>query len=100
MNISKTQTGNSITLVISGRLDSITSTKLSNEIDSISKEGNFNFVFDFETLDYISSAGLRVILTTQKHANANNTKLEIRHITDAVREVFDMTGLLPILTIV
>lgn len=100
MNISKTQTGNSITLVISGRLDSITCVQLSNEIDSINTTGNFNFVFDFETLDYISSAGLRVILTTQKHANANKTKLEIRNITDSVREVFDMTGLLPILTIV
>ncbi|MFA6009612.1 MAG: STAS domain-containing protein [Desulfobacteraceae bacterium] len=100
MNISKTQTGDSITLVISGRLDSITCVQLSNEIDSINKTGNFNFVFDFETLDYISSAGLRVILTTQKHANANNTKLEIRNITNSVREVFDMTGLLPILTIV
>ncbi|MBU1172293.1 MAG: STAS domain-containing protein [Proteobacteria bacterium] len=100
MEISKTQTADAIKLTISGRLDSLTCVQLSNEIDSIKKEGNFNLIFDFETLEYISSAGLRVLLTTQKHANSSGTRLELKNINDTVKEVLDMTGFSRILNIV
>ncbi len=99
MTITKTVNGDTLTLSISGRLDTITSVELSNELDKIFAEGAFNIVFDLKGLDYVSSAGLRVFLVAQKQINTKGTKLELTGVSDTVKEVLDITGFSGILTI-
>lgn len=99
MIITKTLDGNNITLSIVGRLDTITSVELSNELDKIFAEGAFNFILDLKGLDYISSAGLRVLLVTQKQVTSKGTKLELTGVNETVKSVLDMTGFSGILTI-
>jgi anti-sigma B factor antagonist len=99
MTITKTVNGNTLTLSIAGRLDTITSVELSNELDKIFAEGAFDIVFDLKGLDYVSSAGLRVFLVAQKQATSKGTKLELTGVSDTVKEVLDITGFSSILTI-
>ena len=83
---------------LKGRLDTTTAPSLDaavNEaIGSLDK-----IVFDFAELEYLSSAGLRVILCTQKAMAAKNGSLIIKHVNDTIMDVFDMTGFTSILTI-
>lgn len=92
MNISKSTNGNIIYLALSGRLDSITSLQLSDELNTLFQSAAISLVFDFSELDYISSAGLRVLLTVQKKVNILGTKLKVIGATPVVKEVFDVTG--------
>ncbi len=100
MDIIKTKDENRITLALSGRLDTVTSSKLGEELALIFEEDGIELVFDFEALDYISSAGLRVLLTAQKKINALATTMKIINANENVKEVFDVTGFSGILTIV
>ena len=61
MKITKNTSGNTTTLALQGRLDTVTSTQLANELSAIFEGEAVNLVFDFAALDYISSAGLRVL---------------------------------------
>lgn len=99
MDITITKKENSIYLKLDGRLDTITSPQLEKELLNIFKENNYNLTFDFQNLVYISSAGLRVILSAQKKVNANQGSMIIKNVDDMVMEVFEMTGFVDILTI-
>lgn len=99
MTITKTLNGNDITLTIVGRLDTVTSVQLSNEVDQVFATGASNLVFDLKGLDYISSAGLRVLLVAQKQAAAKGTKLELTGVSASVKQILDITGFSGILTI-
>jgi anti-sigma B factor antagonist len=99
MTINKTKNGDTTTLALSGRLDSITSDQLSDELGQVFMAGATNLVLDFHSLDYISSAGLRVIIMMQKKVSALGTKMELTGMNETVREVFDITGFSQILTI-
>lgn len=88
-----------VTLTLSGRLDTLTSGKLGEEIEKVFQDGNANLVLDFATLDYISSAGLRILLMAQKKVNALGSWMKIVNANEGVREVFDMTGFTSILTV-
>lgn len=99
MDITTTKKENSIYLKLDGRLDTITSPQLEKELLNIFKENNYNLTFDFQNLVYISSAGLRVILSAQKKVNANQGSMIIKNVDDMVMEVFEMTGFVDILTI-
>jgi len=99
MTITKTVNGTTLTLSVAGRLDTITSVELSNELDKIFAEETFDIVFDLKGLDYVSSAGLRVFLVAQKLASSKGAKLELTGVSDAVKEVLDITGFSGILTI-
>lgn len=92
MNITQSTHGSTITLALSGRLDTVTSTQLSNELDTLFQVGDINIVFDFSELDYLSSAGLRVLLTAQKKVNVLGTTLKIIGSTPVVKEIFNVTG--------
>jgi anti-sigma B factor antagonist len=98
MEIKVTANGTENTVALDGRLDTTTAPQLekglSNLFDSTEK-----LVFDFGNLQYISSAGLRVLLSAQKKMNSKSGSMVIRNANDMVMEVFDVTGFLDILTI-
>ena len=85
------------TLVLIGRLDTVTAPELEAEISTILPTAE-SLVLDMEKLEYISSAGLRVILKTQK-ALTQKAGLKLINVSDNVREVFDITGFSDFLTI-
>ncbi|MBO4894768.1 MAG: STAS domain-containing protein [Clostridia bacterium] len=97
MTINKKQNGNELVLALSGRLDTTTvgelDALLANGLDGVSK-----LVFDFAGLDYISSAGLRSLLSAQKKMNSQGEMI-IKNINEIVSEIFDITGFVDILTI-
>ena len=86
----KIEKKNAEILALVGRLDTMTAPELDTEISAILPSVQ-TLILDMEKLDYISSAGLRVILKTQK-ALEKKSGLKITHVPEAVREVFDMTG--------
>ena len=81
-----------ITLGITGRLDSTTSPNLETVINGLSEDTK-ELVFDMSELEYISSAGIRVILGAYKKMNSNEGIMRIEKVNDMVFEVFEMTGL-------
>ena len=97
MEIRKVREGNKLTVAVSGRLDTTTApmleSELRNDLDSVTE-----LVFDFAGLEYISSAGLRVLLAAQKTMNMKGS-MKVQHVRPDVMEVFDMTGFNDILTI-
>ena len=81
-----------ITLGITGRLDSTTSPNLETVINGLSEDTK-ELVFDMSELEYISSAGIRVLLGAYKKMNSNKGITRIEKANDMVSEVFEMTGL-------
>ena len=98
MNIVKNYNKKELTLAIEGRIDTITSQELNEEINV--ELGNFDsLIMDFSDLEYISSAGLRVLIATQKKLKADNISFIIRNVNDTVGEIFRMSGFDKILKI-
>ena len=95
MTINIEKSGEMLTLKIEGRLDTTTAPELEKTINEQS-EGIKDLVMDMEKLEYISSAGLRVLLAAQKKMNKIGT-MKLTHVCDAVMEVFEMTGFSDIL---
>ena len=81
-----------VTLKITGRLDTTTSPNLDSVINEL-PEDTKELVFDMSGVEYISSAGIRVLLRAYKKMNTNQGKTRIENVNDIVREVFEMTGL-------
>ena len=96
MEITKNCEGTTMELALKGRLDTITAPKLEEDLGALS--GVETLVLDFAALEYISSAGLRVLLAAQKAMNKQG-RMVIRHVCDDIMEVFDITGFCDILTI-
>ena len=84
---------------LEGRLDTNTAPDLEKELEDYYNRENFNMVLNFEKLDFVSSAGLRVLLLMQKKANALKGKMVIENVKPEIQEVFNMTGFSEILTI-
>ena len=97
LNINKDVNGAKLTIALEGRLDTITSPVLESELNG-SLDGVEELIFDMEKLQYISSAGLRVLLTAQKVMNKQGTMV-VRNASEDVKEIFDVTGFSDILTI-
>ena len=97
MTIEKKINGESATLIVSGRLDTQTAPELEAELDAVIS-GLKELTFDMTNLEYVSSAGLRVILKAQKAMNAQGS-MKLTGVNDSIMEVFDITGFLDILTI-
>ena len=93
----KIEKKNAETLALEGRLDTLTAPELEAEISAMFPTVQ-TLTLDMEKLDYISSAGLRVILKTQK-ALAQKAGLKLINVSDDVREVFEITGFSDFLTI-
>jgi len=97
MNINKELNENELKIELEGRLDTNTSPELENELNKYLNNIT-HLTFDFNKLEYISSAGLRVILSTQKVMNTKGDMV-IKNVNDLVMEVFDATGFTDILNI-
>lgn len=98
MNIDKKQNGTTLILAIEGRLDTTTSPALEAELKT-SIDGVEELIFDLSELEYISSAGLRVLLSAQKVMNRQGS-MSVRNVNEAVMEVFEITGFTDILNLV
>ena len=85
-----------VTLEITGRLDTTTAPKLDSVINKLSVDTK-EIVFDMSGVEYISSAGIRVLLRAYKKMNFNQGIMRITKANDMVHEVFEMTGLLELL---
>ena len=97
MTIEKVVNGESAKIVVVGRLDTQTAPELEKEMDGMIGALT-ELIFDMTGLEYVSSAGLRVILKAQKIMNAQGT-MKLVGVNDNIMEVFDITGFLDILTI-
>ena len=97
MVINKNVEGKNMTITLDGRLDTTTAPQLEAELkDSI--DGIEKLVFDFENLGYLSSAGLRVLLSAQKTMNKQG-EMVITKVNETIMEIFEVTGFVDILTI-
>ena len=97
LNIDKKAEGKNLEMALTGRLDTTTAPELEKEVkDNI--QGVKNLTFDFASLEYISSAGLRVLLSAQKIMNKQGGMV-VKNASDEVKEIFEVTGFSDILTI-
>ena len=97
MTIQKTANAAELTVALTGRLDTTTAPQLESELKA-SVEGVETLILDFAALDYLSSAGLRVLLATQKQMNKQGDMI-VRKVNETIAEIFDVTGFTDILTI-
>lgn len=97
MEIAKKKNADNLEIALTGRLDTITAPQLEKEL-AASLAGVKELVMDFAKLEYISSAGLRVLLTAQKQMNAQGT-MKVCNVNAGVMEVFEITGFVDVLTI-
>ena len=97
MKIEKILNDKALTVKLEGRLDTTTSPELESDLKK-SLDGITDLVFDFENLEYISSAGLRVLLATQKIMNKQGT-MKVTNVCETIMEIFEVTGFSDILTI-
>ena len=97
MTIEKAITGTTAALKIIGRLDTTTAPELEATIDACTADVQ-ELVLDCSALEYVSSAGLRVILKAQKLMNTKGN-MKLTHVNETIMEVFDITGFADILTI-
>ncbi len=100
MNIIKTANGDQLTIAIEGRLDTTTAPQLESELKA-SLDGVKSLIIDLGQLDYISSAGLRVLLFAQKTMNkqGSDNPMVVKNSNAAIMEIFEVTGFSDILTI-
>ena len=97
MTILKKQEGTTLTIALEGRLDTSTSPQLENELRT-ALDGIDKLYFDLDKLDYISSAGLRVLLSAQKTMTKRG-EMVVLNVKPEIMEIFDVTGFVDILTI-
>ncbi len=97
LKINKTQEEAKLTVALEGRLDTTTSPELEKSLNE-SLKGVTELVMDLAGLEYISSAGLRVLLSAQKLMMKQGS-MKVIHVTETVMEIFEVTGFVDILTI-
>ena len=97
MKIEKKAEGSKLTVALEGRLDTATAPELEEALKG-SLDGVDDLTMDFSGLEYISSAGLRILLATQKIMNKQG-KMRVTNVNEVVMDVFDVTGFADILTI-
>ena len=97
LNIEKTTNETGLTVVLTGRLDTTTAPELEKELKA-SLDGVTALIIDMAALDYISSAGLRVLLSAQKTMNKQG-EMKVVHVGETIMEIFEVTGFSDILSI-
>ena len=97
LNITKNTNETELTVTLTGRLDTTTAPELEKELKT-SLDGVTALIIDMAALDYISSAGLRVLLSAQKTMNKQG-EMKVVHVGETIMEIFEVTGFSDILTI-
>ena len=97
MTIEKKQEGTTLTVQLDGRLDTTTAPELEAALKELGDVKEL--ILDFEKLEYISSAGLRVVLVAQKTMNKQGS-MKVVNVNDTVMEIFEVTGFADILTVI
>lgn len=97
MTVEKNLNGNTLTITLAGRLDTSTAPQLEAELKE-SLPGVEHLALDFAALEYLSSAGLRVLLAAQKQMNQQGDMV-VRNVNETIAEIFEVTGFCDILTI-
>ncbi len=97
MKMTKTQNGASLTIALEGRLDTMTAPELEKELNASLDDAD-TLTMDFANLAYISSAGLRVLLSAHK-VMSRKGGMKVVNVNEIVKEVFDVTGFADILSI-
>ena len=97
LNIEKKANGSELTFALTGRLDTTTAPELEKELKA-SLDNVTVLAIDIAALYYISSAGLRVLLSTQKIMNKQG-EMKVTHVSETIMEIFEVTGFSDILTI-
>ena len=97
LNIEKKINGTELTVTLNGRLDTTTAPQLESTVKE-SLDGVTALNFDMEALEYVSSAGLRVLLSAQKIMNKQG-EMKVTHVSETIMELFEVTGFSDILTI-
>lgn len=98
MKMTKTQSGSNLTVALEGRLDTGTAPELEGMLKD-SLEGVTELTIDMAELDYLSSAGLRVLLGAQKTMNRQGI-MKVANVNETIMEIFEVTGFADILTII
>lgn len=98
LNIQNKKEDDVVLFQLEGRLDTVTAPDLEAAILEAMEE-SVNLSLDFEKLDYISSAGLRVLLSAQKNISKKMGTMKVLHVNDTIMEIFEVTGFNEILTI-
>ncbi len=97
MEFKRTKNGNELNIAVEGRLDTTTAPLLEAELKQ-NINGIEKLVLDFSALEYLSSAGLRVLLSAQKIMNRQG-KMIVKNVNDTIAEIFEVTGFADILTV-
>ena len=97
MTISKERKASTLSLALEGRLDTVTAPELEKELKG-SLDGVSELTLDFAGLEYISSAGLRVLLAAQKIMNKQGS-MKVTNVNETIAEIFEVTGFSDILTV-
>jgi anti-sigma B factor antagonist len=97
LKVSVNKDGDTYTVLVDGRLDTLTSPQLDEEINKIIGDAK-KLIFDLDKLAYISSAGLRVLLGAAQQMDGKGEMVLI-HVSEAIREIFDVTGFIQIFNI-
>ena len=97
MNMKQTVNGNELCIALEGRLDTTTAPELEKALKA-GLDGVKELVFDMTALDYLSSAGLRVLLGAQKSMNKQGS-MKVVHVNETIMEIFEVTGFAGVLTI-
>ena len=97
LNIEKKTNGNELTVALTGRLDTTTAPELEKELKE-NLDGVTALTIDMTALEYISSAGLRVLLAAQKTMNKQG-EMKVTHVNETIMEIFEVTGFSDILTV-
>ena len=98
MTITKNLQGDKLTISLAGRLDTVTSPDLESELKTALDSAK-ELIMDFTKLEYISSAGLRVLLSENKKMDGKGGKMKLININEMVREVLEVTGFMSVLTV-
>jgi anti-anti-sigma factor len=99
MEIETRKQENATVVSVTGKMDAVSSPELEKELSQLMAEGEKNFVVDLAELDYISSAGLRIILATAKRLKEKEGKILLASLKDMVKEVFEISGFSAIIPI-
>jgi len=99
MQISEEQAAGVTVVVVEGRIDSTTSPTLDDHLTKLGERGGNRVVVDLSQVDYISSAGLRVMLALAKRTKQKQGTLALCGLNDAVKQVFSLAGFLPLFAV-